>query len=49
MKLGGHIDPDLFDVFIREQVYLDYARRFLAPEQIDDVDLSLIPGVEWQV
>jgi HD-GYP domain-containing protein (c-di-GMP phosphodiesterase class II) len=49
MKLGGHIDPDLFDVFIRERVYLDYARRFLAPEQIDDVDLSLIPGVEWQV
>ncbi len=44
-KLGGHIDPDLFDVFIREKVYLDYARQFLAPEQIDDVDLSKIPGV----
>jgi len=45
-KLGGHIDPDLFDVFIREKVYLDYARKFLAPEQIDDVDLSKIPGVD---
>lgn len=44
-KLGGHIDPDLFDVFIREKVYLDYARQFLAPEQIDEVDLSKIPGV----
>ncbi|MDO8437444.1 MAG: HD domain-containing phosphohydrolase [Nitrosomonadaceae bacterium] len=44
-KLGGHIDPDLFDVFIREKVYLDYARQFLAPEQIDEVDLSQIPGV----
>ncbi|MBI5430385.1 MAG: GAF domain-containing protein [Nitrosomonadales bacterium] len=44
-KLGGHIDPDLFDVFIREKVYLDYARQFLAPEQIDEVDLSRIPGV----
>lgn len=44
-KLGGHIDPDLFDVFIREKVYLDYARRFLAPEQMDEVDLSRIPGV----
>jgi HD-GYP domain-containing protein (c-di-GMP phosphodiesterase class II) len=44
-KLGGHIDPDLFDVFIREKVYLDYAHKFLAPEQIDDVDLSKIPGV----
>lgn len=45
MKLGGHIDPDLFDVFIREKVYLDYARQFLAPEQIDEVDLNKIPGV----
>jgi len=45
-KLGGHIDPDLFDVFIREKVYLDYAKQFLAPEQIDEVDLSKIPGVE---
>lgn len=44
-KLGGHIDPDLFDVFIREKVYLDYAWKFLAPEQIDEVDLSKIPGV----
>ncbi len=44
-KLGGHIDPDLFDVFIREKVYLDYAEQFLDPEQIDDVDLSRIPGV----
>ncbi len=43
-KLGGHIDPDLFDVFIREKVYLDYARQFLAPEQIDEVDLGKIPG-----
>lgn len=45
-KLGGHIDPDLFDVFIREKVYLDYARQFLSPEQIDEVDLSNIPGVD---
>jgi len=44
-KLGGHIDPDLFDVFMREKVYLDYAKHFLAPEQIDDVDVSKIPGV----
>ena len=44
-KLGGHVDPDLFDVFIREKVYLDYAKQFLSPEQIDEVDLSKIPGV----
>lgn len=44
MKLDNHIDPDLFDLFIREKVYLKYAQMFLAPEQIDEVDESKIPG-----
>jgi HD-GYP domain-containing protein (c-di-GMP phosphodiesterase class II) len=44
MKLSGHVDPDLFDVFLREGVWLDYARKFLEPAQIDEVDLSRIPG-----
>ena len=43
-KEMGHIDPDLFDVFIREKVYLTYANQFLSPEQIDQVDESKIPG-----
>jgi len=43
-KESGHIDPDLFDVFIREKVYLTYAHQFLAAEQIDGVDESKIPG-----
>ncbi|MDX2220112.1 MAG: HD domain-containing phosphohydrolase [Burkholderiales bacterium] len=43
-KLSGHVDPDLFDVFVREQVYLRYAHEFLSPEQIDTVDPSTIPG-----
>ncbi len=43
-RLNGHLDPDLFDVFIREKVYLDYARQFLDQEQIDDVIESKIPG-----
>ena len=43
-SLGGHIDPDLFDVFVREKVYLGYALQFLDPEQIDEVDISKIPG-----
>lgn len=45
-KLRNHIDPDLFDVFIRSKVYLDYARRFMDPAQIDEVDESSIPGYE---
>jgi HD-GYP domain-containing protein (c-di-GMP phosphodiesterase class II) len=44
MKQGGHVDPDLFDIFVRERVYLKYAREFLDPEQIDEVDENLIPG-----
>ncbi len=44
MKLDNHVDPDLFDVFIREKVYLTYAREFLEPEQIDEVEVSKIPG-----
>jgi HD-GYP domain-containing protein (c-di-GMP phosphodiesterase class II) len=43
-KLNGHIDPDLFDVFVRQKVYLRYADRFLDPVQIDEVDEDRIPG-----
>lgn len=44
MKLDNHVDPDLFDLFIRQKVYLEYARQFLEPEQFDEVDESKIPG-----
>jgi HD-GYP domain-containing protein (c-di-GMP phosphodiesterase class II) len=43
-KQGGHIDPDLFDVFIRQKVYQRYAEQFLDANQIDRVDESKIPG-----
>jgi hypothetical protein len=43
-RLRSHIDPDLFDVFVRQKVYLDYARRFMDPAQIDEVDETKIPG-----
>ena len=43
-KLDGHIDPDLFDVFMWEKVYLDYAAKWMDPQQIDAVDLAQIPG-----
>lgn len=44
MKEEGHIDPDLFDVFVRSGVWREYAERFLRPEQLDEVDLASIPG-----
>jgi HD-GYP domain-containing protein (c-di-GMP phosphodiesterase class II) len=43
-KENGHIDPDLFDIFVRQKVYRRYAEMFLDPEQIDPVDESRIPG-----
>ena len=46
MKLNQHIDPDLFDVFVRRKVYRRYAEMFLDPEQIDTVDESRIPGYQ---
>ncbi|MHB1299701.1 MAG: HD domain-containing phosphohydrolase [Burkholderiales bacterium] len=42
--IDQHIDPDLFDLFIRHKVYLKYAREFMKPDQIDEVDHSKIPG-----
>ncbi|MFN5925938.1 MAG: HD-GYP domain-containing protein, partial [Pseudanabaena sp.] len=44
MKLDNHIDPDLFDLFVSEKVYLRYAREYLDPDQIDEVDENNIPG-----
>ena len=44
MNLGQHVDPDLFDIFIREKVYLRYAQEYMHPEQLDAVDESKIPG-----
>ena len=37
-RMGGHIDPDLFDIFFSEGVYLRYAQKFLDPWQIDSVN-----------
>jgi HD-GYP domain-containing protein (c-di-GMP phosphodiesterase class II) len=49
MKRDGHIDPDLFDIFIRERVYLDYAKRFLEPDKIDVIDWNKMPGISPQL
>jgi HD-GYP domain-containing protein (c-di-GMP phosphodiesterase class II) len=44
MKLDGHVDPDLFDVFMHDKIYIKYAREYLDQEHIDEVDLNAIPG-----
>ncbi len=43
-KRNGHIDPDLFDLFLTSGVYRRYGERFLRPEQLDDVDIDTYLG-----
>ena len=37
MKERGHIDPETFDLFIQTGIYLDYAKKYMAPEMIDEL------------
>lgn len=39
---NGHIDPDLFRLFMQEKIYLHYARQYLKPEQWDEVNEEAI-------
>jgi HD-GYP domain-containing protein (c-di-GMP phosphodiesterase class II) len=40
MVKDQHIDGDLFELFLRERIFDQYAERFLLPEQIDPVDVD---------
>jgi HD-GYP domain-containing protein (c-di-GMP phosphodiesterase class II) len=42
-KCNGHIDPDLFDIFLEQGIYRRYAEQFLDPSQIDEVNPQ-----DWQ-
>ncbi len=44
MCKDGHICPDLFALFLRSGVYLDYAKTYLSAEQIDAVDVAQYLG-----
>jgi HD-GYP domain-containing protein (c-di-GMP phosphodiesterase class II) len=43
-KQRGHIDPDLFDLFLSSGTYLRFARRFLSPDLVDAVDIARYLG-----
>jgi len=47
MVKQGHLDADLFEVFVRERVHLIYAREQLRPEQLDEAtfdEIARLPG-----
>ena len=39
MKNDAHIDVDLFDIFVKDKIYLKYAEEHLDPDQIDEVQI----------
>jgi HD-GYP domain-containing protein (c-di-GMP phosphodiesterase class II) len=41
MKKDEHIDAELFDLFLTSGIYLEYAKRYLKPAQIDDVKIEV--------
>ncbi|MEQ3441993.1 HD domain-containing phosphohydrolase [Pseudoalteromonas sp. BZP1] len=40
MVADQHVDEDVFKLFLTSGIYLEYAKRYLNPEQIDDVDIA---------
>jgi HD-GYP domain-containing protein (c-di-GMP phosphodiesterase class II) len=40
MRNDKHIDSDLFNLFLTSGVYMEYANKFLAPSQIDEVNIE---------
>ncbi|MCD4796940.1 MAG: GAF domain-containing protein [Candidatus Cloacimonetes bacterium] len=45
MAKDGEIDKDLLNLFIDSGLYLEYAEKFLKPEQIDEVDTEKIKAM----
>ncbi|MDX2128919.1 MAG: HD domain-containing phosphohydrolase [Chloroherpetonaceae bacterium] len=42
MKEEHHLDPELLDLFVTSGVYKEYAKKFMQPELIDEVDETRI-------
>ena len=40
MRDDDHIDPDLFELFLRAGVWREYAEQFLDPAEVDDIDIG---------
>jgi len=40
MVKDGHLDKDLFKLFLKSGIYLEYAQEYLQPEQIDGIDIK---------
>ena len=45
MVEDGHLDPDLFRLFVESGTYMEYAMRHMTPRQIDQFDATALPGL----
>jgi len=48
MVENNHLDGDIYTLFVYKKVYLDYAKKHLRDEQIDEVDIYTLPGIQLQ-
>ena len=48
MAKSGHLDPDVFNLFLTSGVYKEYAEQYMKPEQIDHVKISsyIVPSLQ---
>ncbi len=40
MRDDGHIDPDLFRLFLESEIWREYGEKFLDPAQLDEVEIE---------
>lgn len=45
MKRDNHLDPELFDLFVTNRVYLEFARKYLDSSLIDEVDEAALIAI----
>jgi len=41
LKKDNHIDPDIHDLFLERRLFYEYAQKEMAPEQIDEVEITV--------
>ena len=41
LKKDKHIDPDIHDLFLERRLFYEYAKKEMAPEQIDEVEITV--------
>ena len=46
MKKDNHLDPELFDLFVRSGVYRTYGKQYLPDHLIDEVDEEHLLSIE---